>query len=279
MSGRVVFWYGCNALRHGDIIHGAIAVLKALGIEADPAGGPGYCCGTSKDGNLGAAAGMARRTVEKFNASGRGTVVTWCPSCHRHMATFMQGTSTPHFGVSHITQILHARRAQLAPLLTRRVERRVVLHSHLGFHEVDVAPLVADLLRLVPGVEVTVADYAAPGHMCSALAGTPAALKDVMRTTVDLCAQHGNASLVTIFHACQRILCGLESSDGVKVINYITLLAQSMGVELEDEYSQWKNAGSGQAIVDRIGPERLARVGPEFFSKQILPELLRRPEK
>ena len=68
MSERVVFWYGCNAIRHGDIIHSAIELLRAVGIDSDPAGGPAYCCGTAKDGNLAAAAGMAARTVEKFNA-------------------------------------------------------------------------------------------------------------------------------------------------------------------------------------------------------------------
>ena len=52
MSERVVFWYGCNAIRHGDIIHGAIALLRAVGIESEPAGGPAYCCGTTEDGNL-----------------------------------------------------------------------------------------------------------------------------------------------------------------------------------------------------------------------------------
>ena len=61
---------------------------------------------------------MAARTVEKFNASGRDKVVTWCPSCHRHMGTFMTGVATAKFEVSHITEMLHARRHLLAPLLT-----------------------------------------------------------------------------------------------------------------------------------------------------------------
>ena len=34
MSDQVVFWYGCNVLRHGDIIHSALEVLRAAGIDA-----------------------------------------------------------------------------------------------------------------------------------------------------------------------------------------------------------------------------------------------------
>ena len=33
-------------------------------------------------------------------------------------------------------------------------DRILCQHLHFGFHEVDVNPLVADLLRLVPGLEL-----------------------------------------------------------------------------------------------------------------------------
>ncbi len=277
---RVIFWYGCNAVRHGDIIHSAIELLRAVGIDSDPAGGPAYCCGTAKDGNLAAAAGMAARTVEKFNASGRDKVVTWCPSCHRHAGTFMEGVNPAKFEVSHIIEMLHARRHLLAPRLTHAVERRVVLHVHSGFHEVDAYPLVADLLRLIPGLELVVADFAAPGHMCSALAAVPAALKDVQRQSVAFCATHGSDTLVTAFHACQRLLCGLATTDGIKVVNYVNLLVEAMGLTPPpDEYAEWKNAGSEAAIMEKIGAERIAKIGPEFFAKQMLPELRKLPEK
>ena len=280
MSERVIFWYGCNAIRHGDIIHSAIELLRAVGIESAPAGGPAYCCGTVKDGNLQAAAGMAARTVEKFNASGRDKVVTWCPSCHRHMGTFMTGIATANFEVSHITEMLHARRHQLAPLLKKPIERTVLLHAHTGFYEVDAYPLVADMLRLIPGLEVIVTDYAAPGHMCSALAPVPAALKDVVRRSTALCATHGTETLVTVFHSCQRLLCGLATTDGIKVINYVNLLTEAMGIATPpDDYAQWKNAGSAAAIVEQIGPARVAKIGAEFFAKQVMPELRKLPEK
>lgn len=279
VSERVVFWYGCNVIRHGDIVHGAVELLRAVGIEPEPAGGPAYCCGTMLDGHLDGAAGMAARTLKRFNRSGRDTVVTWCPSCHRHMGTFMTAFGAAHFGVSHFTETLHARRHLLAPRLTQRIERKVVLHLHTGFHEVNANPLVADLLRLIPGLEVVVDEYAAPGHMCSALVPVPAALKDVVRRCVALTASHRADALVTVFHSCQRLLCGLGATDGIEVVNYVNLLLQAMGRPLPDEYAQWKNAGSDAAIVERIGPQRMAKVGTGFFAAQIMPELRKLPEK
>ena len=280
VSERVVFWYGCNAIRHGDIIHSAIALLRAVGVESDPAGGPAYCCGTTEDGNLQSAAGMAANTIRKFNRSGRETVVTWCPSCHRHMGTFMSGVASANFEVAHITQMLHARRHLLAPLLAHRVERKVLLHTHTGFHEADANTMVADLLRLIPGLDLVVTDYSAPGHMCSALVPVPAALKDTVRRNVELTAEHGSDTLVTVFHSCQRLLCGLATTDGVEVVNYVNLLTHAMGIAaLPDEYTQWKNAGSDAEIMARVGPERIAKVGVKFFETQVLPELRRLPEK
>lgn len=280
MSERVVFWYGCNVLRHGDIIHSAMAVLDAVGIASVPAGGPAFCCGTMMDGNLDGAAGLAARTFGKFNRSGRDKAVTWCPSCHRHAGSFMTAFGTANFEVAHIIETLHARRQLLAALLSQRIERKVLLHAHTGFHEVDVNMMVVDLLRLIPGLDVVVPDYAAPGHMCSALVPVPAALKDVVRRNVELVAEHGAGALVTVFHSCQRLLCGLATTDGVEVVNYINLLAQSLGMATApDEYAQWKNAGSDAAIVEQIGAERIAKVGMKFFATQVMPELRKLPER
>jgi Fe-S oxidoreductase len=299
MSDRVVFWYGCNVVRHGDIIHGSIEILRAIGLEVAPVGGPGYCCGTSKDANLRAADGMARRTVGKFNdltlrlvedrpadpaatgspAVAPAPVVTWCPSCHRHMNQFMEGYTDPHFPMSHFTQIVHAARERLRERLVHPVNRRVVLHRHFGFREVDVNPLVEDLLRLVPGLELVDSDIAVPGHMCSALASVPAALKDVTRGVCDLAREARADTVVTVFHSCQRMLCALEASEPFAVVNYVSLLCEAMGLPLQDEYKAWKLAGSEAAVLECIGAERVAQVGEAFVREQLVPELLRPPQK
>ena len=308
MSEKVVFWYGCNVVRHGDIIHSSIEILRAIGLEVAPVGGPSYCCGTSKDANLRAADGMAKRTVGKFNdlairlaeggpppgadgnagapdvpaPAGPGAaakVVTWCPSCHRHMNQFMGEYTDPQFPMSHFTQVVHAQRERLRERLVHRVERRVVLHRHFGFREVDVNPLVEDLLRLIPGLELVDSDVSVPGHMCSALVSVPAALKDVTRGVCDLAREAGADTVATVFHSCQRVLCGLEATEPFKVVNYVSLLGEAMGLSLVDEYKEWKLAGSADAVLERIGADRVEQLGEAFVREQLMPELLRAPAK
>ena len=277
---RVVFWYGCNVVRHGDIIHHAIDLLRAVGVEPEPAGGPSYCCGTQKDDKLQAAEGMAKRTVGKFNAFETGKVVSWCPSCYRHMNSFMGQYTDANFSISSFVQILHANRERLAAAFTHPVPRRVLLHKHVGFHEVpETNQYVADLLRLVPGLTLVETDYLAPGHMCSALASVPAAGRDVARRLCEDARAAGVDEVATVFHSCQRLLCALEESEPFRIVNYVALLGAAMGRAYPDEYKDWKLAGSEAEIRERVGAGRIARMGERMFETALLPELKRRPEK
>jgi Fe-S oxidoreductase len=276
MSERIIFWYGCNVLRHGDIIHSCLDILRLLGIDARPAGGPDYCCGTSKDENLTAADGMARRTVTKFNAMGRDRLVAWCPSCHSHMTEFMGEAYPPEFDLTYLVDLLYERRTALAALLKHPVPMRVLLHKHVGFNDrVAVNEKVPALLRLIPGVEVVDDDYAAPGYMCALLGSVPKAIEEMHRETLRRVALHRADAVVTTFHQCYREICGLEAHANTKAFNYIHLFAQSIGLEYVDEYKAWKKAGPDSAAL--IGERRLAQVGVQFFERAMLPELLKRP--
>ena len=276
MGERITFWYGCNVLRHGDIIHSCLDILRLLGFDAQPAGGPDYCCGSSKDANQTAADGMANRTVSKFNNLQRDRVVAWCPSCHTHMTDFMGQAYRTNFSLTYFADLLHQHRDALAPLLKHSVPMRVLLHKHAGFNDhVAVNAKVPDLLRLIPGIDVAADDYAAPGYMCATLTAVPAAMEDMVRHTMQLVDAHRADALVTIFHQCYRELCGLEPGRGTKVFNYIHLLAQSMGLARIDEYKEWKKAGPGAGAL--IGDARLAPIGMQFFERAMLPELVKRP--
>jgi Fe-S oxidoreductase len=276
MGERVTFWYGCNVLRHGDIIHSCLDILRLLGIDAQPAGGPDYCCGTSKDENLTAADGMARRTVSKFNAMGRERVVAWCPSCHSHMTEFMGQAYQPEFELNYFVDVLYEHRSALAKLLKDPVPMRVLLHKHVGFNDrVAVNEKVSALLSLIPGVEVVDDDYAAPGYMCALLNMVPKAMEDMNRETLRRVALHRADAVVATFHQCYREICGLEAHANTRAYNYVHLLAQSIGLDYVDEYKSWKKAGPNAAQL--IGAKRIEQVGVQFFERAMLPELVKRP--
>jgi hypothetical protein len=177
----------------------------------------------------------------------------------------------------YFVELLHARRAVLAPLLVHPVAMRVFIHKHVGFNDlVPVNRMVPELLAMIPGVEVVDSNYLAPGYMCASFAAVPKALDDIHLNTVRAAKEAGAEAVVTIFHQCYRELLGLDAAGATPVYNYMHLIARSMGLAYEDEYKAWKRAPERAA--EMIGAERIAKVGIEFYERAILPELKKRPK-
>jgi Fe-S oxidoreductase len=272
---RITFWYGCNVLRHGDIIHTCLDVLRALGYEPSAAGGPDFCCGSTKDANAVAADGMAQRTVERLNKRGNDRVIAWCPSCHLQSAEFHEKGYQPKYDMQYFMELLYEKREHLKPLLKHPVPLRVFMHRHVGFHDlVPVNDMAPALLALIPGIEVVEDNYRGPGYMCAHLATVPAAMKLLVQQTEARMRRAKADALVTLYHQCQRELVDLEAQGVTQVFNYMQLIARSMGLAYEDEYKAWKKAGPEAARA--IDEARLQKVGIQFFDRAIVPELVKK---
>ncbi|WP_421991497.1 heterodisulfide reductase-related iron-sulfur binding cluster [Roseococcus sp.] len=272
---KSLFWYGCNMTRHAEIIRLSERMLRAVGVEAAPVGGPGACCGNPKESTPRVSEAMGDRTMAGFNATGAPRVITWCPSCHMNLDDFMGQTNDRNFDSRHLCEALHERRDALAPLLTHPVKARFLVDRHVGFNgRVPVNELIPELLSMIPGASFVDHAYRAPSYMCFSLAPIPGALADVQRATLAAMRETGADTLVTIFHSCHREMIGLERDHGIRVVNWVHLLAEAMGIPYEDEYKAWRNAEDPLAA---IGPERVAAAGEVAVRKLVLPELTRPP--
>lgn len=295
-----LFWYGCNMTRHGEIIRLSQRMLEAVGVGAAPVGGPGACCGSVKESTPRIAEGMANRTMDKFGEWASGVrsaeggaaaggehrsresaaapqaqprVITWCPSCHMNLDDFMGQTKEQGFDSRHLCEALWERREALAPLLKHPVKARFLVDRHVGFHaEVPVNDIIPGLLALIPGAEHAEHGYRGGSYMCFGLANVPGALPDHQRALLAAMRETGADTLVTIFHSCHRELVGLERDHGIRVVNWVHLLAEAMGWDYTDDYKLWRNAEDPLAA---IGPERLAAAGEVAVQKLVLPELAR----
>ena len=271
---RITFWFGCNMLRHAELIRLSIILLEHVGYDVSAAGGPAYCCGTAHDHQPHGASNMAARTVGRFNEAaqkqGRSMVVTWCPSCHMHMSDIMSPGNAAGFEIAHITELLAERAERLAPRLKVPVKRRVLLHRHLGFAtHVPVNDRVAGLLTRIPGLQL-IEGPAHPGHMCSALAAMPGALAKAARETWGA-AVAGNCDTVsTIFHSCHRELTALEGRDNVVLRNWVQLVAEAMGIEASDAYRGWRTGGAPDIAA-------IEKIGDTLYHKLVEPELRKPP--
>jgi len=257
-------------LRHAEMIRLSIMLLERTGYDVRAAGGPAYCCGTSHDHQPHGASNMAERTVARFNEAaekeGRGTVVTWCPSCHMHMSDIMAPGNKTAFDITHVSELLAESADRLTSLLTVPVKRRVLLHRHLGFAtHVPVNDRITGLLSRIEGLEL-IEGPAHAGHMCSGLATVPGALKAVVGETWSAAIANRADTVCTIFHPCHRELAALDGRDGIKVRNWVQLIAEAMGIEASDAYVGWRTGAAPDiAAIERADPSRYqALIEPEL---------------
>ena len=271
---RATFWFGCNMLRHAEMIRLSIMLLERVGYDVNAVGGPAYCCGTTHDHELRAASNMAARTISRFNEDatrdGRDKVVTWCPSCHMHMSDIMAPGNATHFDIAHLSEILSDRAERLAPVMNVPVNRRVLLHRHVGFAtHVAINSRVADVLCRIPGLEL-IEGPAHPGHMCSSLAAVPGALAAAAGGTWSAAAANGCDTVCTIFHSCHRELTALDGKDNIHIRNWVHLVAESMGIEAGDAYRDWR-AGEAPDVA------AIERAEEKRYRQLVEPELRRPP--
>jgi Fe-S oxidoreductase len=249
-------------------------LLERVGYDVSAVGGPAYCCGTVHDHELQAASNMAARTVARFNEGatrdGRGKVITWCPSCHMHMSDIMAPGNATHFDIAHLSEILSERAARLAPIMNVPVNRRVLLHRHVGFAtHVAINSRVVEVLSRISGLEL-IEGPAHPGHMCSALAAVPGALAAAAEGTWSAAAANSCDTVCTIFHSCHRELAALDGKDNIRIRNWVHLVAESMGIEASDSYRDWRaGAAPSVAAIERAEEKR--------YRQLVEPELRRPP--
>lgn len=270
---RVTFWFGCNMLRHAEMIRLSILLLERVGYDVSAVGGPAYCCGTAHDHEPRAASNMAARTVARFNEGAqkdaRDRVITWCPSCHMHMSDIMAPGNATHFDIAHLSEILSDCADTLAPLMTAPVKRRALVHRHVGFAtHAPANDRVVNVLARIPGLEL-VEGPAHPGHMCSALAAVPGALAAAAGETWRAAAAERCETVCTIFHSCHRELAALDGKDNIRIRNWVHLIAEAMGIEAGDAYRDWRTGGAPDAAA-------IERAEAKRYRQLVEPEL-RRP--
>jgi Fe-S oxidoreductase len=239
----VILYLGCNVLRTPHMIRTVVAIFDRLGLDYVTVGGAAYCCGIvhHRHGDTAAAGGMSDHTIELFRRFTPEDVVMWCPSCI-HFYDEVRHMQLP-FRVSHTTEFLAARLADLS--FTHRVEDRVALHHHTTSEaRRREGQACRTLLEAVPGLAVVDLDpdprY---GRSCAAAVRDQMGVAEWNRMVRDDLARAraaGASTLATIYHGCQRLICGFEVEQPLRIEHYLTVFGRGFGLEFEDAYKKYR---------------------------------------
>ena len=263
----VVMYLGCNVLKTPHIALLCLDVLDRIGTRYVVSGGPANCCGVLqfRAGDGATSGRVGGTTVARFAATGAPRVLTWCPTCNIQLGEVVMPAADPGFALEHVVPYIADRLDRLRPHFVKPVNRRVALHEHPGVPGVTEG--VLKILGAIPGIEIV--DLAQPrvGYMCNSLAPVAAYKRTLHAAELAAAEAAGIDTLVGIYHACHRELCAHESSMPFRVVNFLEVVGEALGIERHDLFKQWKIMQD----VDRV----LAELGDQVDREGLDPETVR----
>ena len=254
---QVVLYLGCNVLRTTHLMRTVTDVFKLLDVKFVSVGGAAYCCGIQhhNQGDAKAALSVAETTVQNFKKFQPERVVMWCPSCIYFYDDIMD--MREDFEFQHVTEFLVENLDKLD--FQPQSPTKVSLHYHTGRAQSDAeAQSAIKLLNLLPGVEfVDVGSDPRLSRQC-----TPAAREQLgaeewdglINESFQAAVDFGADTFATLYHGCQRALCGYEKDFPLKVEHYLTLVGRALGIEYEDQFKKHVLMGDVDAIMEEVSP-------------------------
>ena len=236
----IVMYLGCNVLKTPHIALLCLEVLARLGTRYKVFAGPAYCCGVIqyRAGDTKTSGQIGGNTVAGFAGTGAPRVLTWCPTCNIQLSEIVMPSTGAGFNLEHVVSYIAARIDSLRPHLIHPIKKRIALHEHPGVAGVTEGAI--KILTAIPGLELVDLEQPRVGYMCNSLAPVPAYKRALHARELDAAAAAGVDYLVGIYHACHRELCAHETTSPFKVVNFLELVGEAMGVEKIDLFKEWK---------------------------------------
>jgi heterodisulfide reductase subunit D len=236
----IVMYLGCNVLKTPHIALLCLEVLDRLGVRYRVFAGPAHCCGVIqyRAGDAKTSGRIGGSTVAGFARTGAARVLTWCPTCNIQLSEIVMPSTEAGFNLQHVVPYIAERIELLRPHFIHPVNKRIALHEHPGVAGVTEGAI--KILAAIPGLELVDLEQPRVGYMCNSLAPVPAYKRELHARELEGAAAAGVDYLVGIYHACHRELCAHQATSPFKVVNFLELVGEAMGVTKPDLFKQWK---------------------------------------
>jgi len=254
----IVMYLGCNVLKTPHIALLCLEVLDRIGARYKVFAGPAYCCGVIqyRAGDTKTSGRIGGSTVAGFAGTGAPRVLTWCPTCNIQLGEIVMPSTDASFDLQHVVPYIAERIELLRPHFIHPINKRIALHEHPGV--AGVTEGTVKILTAIPGLELVDLEQPRVGYMCNSLAPVPAYKRELHARELVAAAAAGVDYLVGIYHACHRELCAHEATSPFKVVNFLELVGEAMGVEKPDLFKQWKMMQDIDRILAEVAPQAAA---------------------
>ncbi len=251
---KYVFFPGCNVYFQPEKILTALDLLDFVTTECAFVPGLDYCCGDIAlySGDVEKGEEAAEQLIAKLASYQPETVILWCPTC---LCRFQETLSFVHelpFKLISLPQFLSQHIDKLP--FKRRIDKKVTLHEacKAAYTGADLnGP--RDLLNKLPGVDLIEMPRHGKNTACcgsGALDFFPEVLGKVRDERLNEAASTKAEILVDVCQSCHSIFSSEEAKYNYGIVNYVSLVAEALGIEREDKFKQYKQWGEIKQILE-----------------------------
>ncbi|MCG8684074.1 MAG: (Fe-S)-binding protein [Desulfobacterales bacterium] len=253
-----LFFPGCNVYFQPEKILNALDIMDTIGDEYAFLPGLDNCCGDNhlfygfqKDGSC-----IAENLITTFRQYNPVTVVLWCPTCHCRIEKYISSYMDIPFEVVSFPQYLSKKMKKLP--LNKAAEKRVVtLHEPCksAYTGIDVSG-PRQVLSQLPGIEVREMEHHGVNTMCcgsGAVCWYPESFEKIQNKRFREAEQTGAKQVVTVCHFCNQSFSAKEANFDFEIVNYVSLVAELLGIFREDKYKTYTQLNDLKLILDDIG--------------------------
>jgi Fe-S oxidoreductase len=247
-AGRNLFFPGCNIYYQPNLLLTALDILDLIADDWTFLPGLDHCCGNNHDSSGRLAAGA--KAMEELSASlidaEVDTVAVWCPTC---AARF-------HHDGSDLPVISFARLVadRLAGFIKEKGSAgTVTLHEVCKEAYLGLDPQAPrELLNLVATEPVLEMPRHGPETVCcgwSLHQNQPETGDEERRQRLAEAVATGAKTLVTVCHGCQWILDSPGVDADVRIVNYIRLAGEALGIRHEERFRKLREMDDPEKIL------------------------------
>ena len=274
-AARYVFFPGCNVYFQPEKILNALDIMDAIGDDYIFLPGLDNCCGDSFMflGDINEGSRRAEELVSTIADYQPEAVILWCPTCQCHFDKTITPALDIPFKIFSFPQYLAENMNRLS--LSDASAGIVTLHEPCksAYTEVDLnGP--REVLRQLPGVILKEMEHHGKNTKCcgsGAICWFPESCTPFRENRLKEAAKTGAERLVAICHYCGQIFAAEEERFDFSVTNYVSLVAEALGVERDDKFKIYTHWGN----LDRIIKDADEHISESHFDKERIIEVLK----
>ncbi len=278
-SAEVVFFTGCAPLGIPHTLLETMGIMDSMGVNFVTLAGGDLCCGMAGTlwGDLKAAQRLGEDLVSAIAAFRPRKAVFFCSGCYVMCVGTLPRFGAVPFQSYEITQFLLENVDRIP--FKKTVNRLVTLHDSCHSARLGTFDAPRRLLQAVPGVKlVEMAHNRADALCCGGYTNSvhPEISEPMRRAPMFEAEATGAEVMATLCAGCHQSFAPLEARYPFEVRSFISLLAESVGVQRDDRFKKYVRLANIPGIMSEardyisasdFTPDEIERILPDYLDR------------